>query len=145
MDNVSTQMQEARIKYRKKLEEFIKFADENQQHMDDLANGLDVVREYIIAINLDGVTSVDISIAGDHNVFKGLFSALRKLNYKPAFPPQEEKFAAWSGFFHSEDPANPVSVWVTFSSTKCKRVKVGEETITRDLYEIVCDETPETT
>jgi hypothetical protein len=33
-----------------------------------------------------------------------------------------------------------VRIWLAFSSTVCRRVKIGTKTVEQDVYETVCDE-----
>ena len=103
-----------------------------------IANGLIVVQEWIMRIHFDGVSSLDISVSGDHHAFKGTFGALSKLGYKPSKRPKEEKLSAWNGWFYNHDGDHPI-IWVTFSSTKCTRKKVGTKMVEQDIYEIVCE------
>jgi hypothetical protein len=119
-------------KKRKALKQYIKA---HSVQLSRIASGLEVVSEYIISINLDGVASVDVSVAGDHHVLNGMWAALRKLGYKTSTRP-EEKVAGFSGYWYKDEwPA----IWMTFSSTKCTRKKIGTKMVEQPVYEVVCE------
>lgn len=80
--------------------------------------------------------SVDLGITGDYSVLKAVFAAFRKLGYEPGERPEKAE-ATFSTYF--EHPAKEVRFWLSFSSTLCKRVKVGTKTQEVDIYEVVCE------
>lgn len=123
-------------KARKKQKKFTKkFTNEFIR----VADGLDVIAEWIVRFNVDGANSLDISVAGDHNTFKGMWAALRKLGYGTSSRPTEDKFSSWTGWWYNHDQDEQLPIYVSFSSTKCTRRKIGTKMVERDVYETVCE------
>jgi len=125
---------EAAHKNRVKQREFIA---ENSSELARVANGLEVISEYLMRISFDNTRSVNVNVSGDHHVFLGMFKALRSLGYDSSDKPKEEKIAAWSSYWHHKD--HKLRLWITFTSTSCKRVKIGTTMVEQDVYETVCD------
>lgn len=82
--------------------------------------------------------SLDFQAVGDRNVFLTFLRELRKLGYKPDSNAPETKQPIWSSFFNS--PRYPIRIWLHFTSTVCRRVKVGQKTELVDVFEVVCDD-----
>lgn len=80
---------------------------------------------------------VDISIAGDRHTLNAIFAAFRGLGYEPSSRPGTTPEASFSCRW--EHPDHECRFWLFFTSTKCTRVKVGTETVERDIYETVCE------
>jgi len=113
-----------------------------KQHGDEylrIANGLIVIQEYVIRFWFD-VGSLDIAVAGDHHVLNGMWGSLRKLGYDCIDRPTEEKVPSWCAWWHhKEDEELYPRLWVTFTSTKCTRKKIGTEIVEQAVYETVCE------
>lgn len=95
------------------------------------AAGIVPVNSYI---TLDDLS---ISVSGDKKVLEESYWLLRSLGFERPTDMPKKGDAAWSSFFYHPDGAK---VWFSYASTVCKRVQVGEETITRPVYEIQCGE-----
>lgn len=80
-------------------------------------------------------TSVDLSIAGDKKVLKQTWNKLRTMGYETSDVPQEDStgFSCW--WYKEDEP----TIWLNFSSTVCKQVKVGTKTQEVDIYEVQCE------
>lgn len=80
-------------------------------------------------------TSMDLSIAGDKEVLKQTWNKLRTMGYETSEVPEEDStgFSCW--WYKEDEP----TIWLSFSSTVCKRVKVGTETQEVDVYEVQCE------
>lgn len=104
-----------------------------KQNISVLANGLRKLQDKIVRVTIDPV-SLDISIAGDRHDLNAAFGALRKIGYLPSDRPKAGA-ASYSSWFHKD---GWITVYLTFSSTQCTRVKVGTKTQTVDVYETVC-------
>jgi hypothetical protein len=84
----------------------------------------------------------NISLTGDKHVLAAAFKALRARGLNTSSRPEKGQ-STYSAFFHPEgDSLNDCMVWLSFSSTQCRRVKVGTrtKTVEEDVYETVCDE-----
>ncbi len=140
--NVHLMMENAirqeRIDYKKRL----RFIKSNKDEYFRIANGLIVIQEYVMRFSFD-IASLDIHVAGDHHVFNGMFGALRKLGYNCESKPKDKIMASWCCWWHQEgcssyrDP-DP-KLWVSFNSTKCRRVQIGTKMVEQIIYETVCD------
>ena len=123
-------------KARRKQKKFVsKFTNEFIR----VSDGLDVIAEWVVNIRVDGSSSLDISVAGDHNVFKGMWSAMRKLGYDCSSRPTEKIFSSWQGWFYNHDQEDRLPVYISFSSTKCTRKKIGTKMVEQPVYETVCE------
>jgi hypothetical protein len=65
-----------------------------------------------------------------------MFGVLRRAGLTPRSRPQEKE-PVYTTWWNWEDGNN---VWISFSSTSCKRVKVGTEMKEVDVYETVCED-----
>jgi hypothetical protein len=83
--------------------------------------------------------SLDISMAGNKDVLNKVFGILRSAGLKPTQLPKEGT-VTYSTFWDSEkDTEHALRVWLSFSSTQCRMVEVGKETVIRPIYEVVCE------
>ena len=135
--NVHEMIEDAIASEKRTRRERKMFVKNHKDEMFAVANGLIDVQRYIIDLSYDGITALDLRVAGDHHVFKGTWSALRKMGYKTSMPVKDDKFASWSAYFHKE--GSDLSVWLSFASTKCTRKKVGTKMVEQDVYEVVCE------
>lgn len=81
---------------------------------------------------------VFVPVAGDKHKFLAFARLIRKHGFKL---PEIEKGA--TGFTRLEylgSGDNTLPLYFQFSSTACRRVKVGTQTVVQDVYETVCDE-----
>ncbi len=90
----------------------------------------------ILRCNVD-TNCIDIAITGDYTVLKAIFHAFRGLGYKPADRPKNEKLSSFSTYFEADD--RECRFWLSFSSTLCKRVKIGTKMVEQPIYETVCE------
>ncbi len=79
--------------------------------------------------------SLDLNISGDKEILKSFWHKMRTSGYETDYKPEENEvsFCCW---WNKEDE---VRIWLSFSSTICKRVKIGTETKEIDIYEVVCE------
>lgn len=115
----------------------------NQAELERVRKGLACIADIIIDIRIDGLTSVDVNIAGNTADFNRAWTALRVLGYEPVFRPEEgKKYANFTTFWNRQQgdkyDAYDMKIYLNFSSTTCKLVRTGEETTTRPVYEIIC-------
>jgi len=135
--NMQEMMEEAikaEKKERKKRKTFM------LKHKDEfivIANGLIPVQKQMVRIIYDGSEALDISLAGNHKVFKTMWKALRDLGYNCNDKPKDKRFSSWSGYWTKND--TDLTIWVSFSSTVCTRKQVGTKMVEQAVYETVCE------
>lgn len=135
--NVHETMENAIKEDQKKHKKMLKRLKTNKEEYFRIANGLIVIQEYVIRFSFD-THSLDIGIAGDHHVFKGMFGALRKMGYVCQDKPKDKLISSWCCWWYHEEPDQHIKLWITFSSTECTRVKVGTKMVEQTIYETVC-------
>lgn len=79
---------------------------------------------------------IQLNVSGGPAEIKELFRTFRKLGYEPTSRPKEKPEATFSCYFNREGCPD---FYLYFTSTVCHRIKVGTETIERDIYEVVCE------
>lgn len=104
---------------------------------DILGSMVDKVEAAGALVSISG--DLDISLSGTKEAFTLVLRALRTNGYEaePEYTPPASNQSYWSSFF--KHPELDLRVWFTFSSTVCRRVVVGKETIEIDKYEVRCD------
>lgn len=90
----------------------------------------------IIAVEHSGA-SIDVSLAGDRRTIARAFMAMRRLGYFLRTDRPKRGETQWVGKWSHE---NGTGVWMMFSSTVCRRVKVRTELVEQEVFETVCDE-----
>lgn len=88
----------------------------------------------VISVSLCN-NSVDISVSGGKDVLNTVFGILRKHKFSPDKRPDKPE-PTFSTHFNHDTGAR---LWLSFSSTLCKRVKVGTKTVEQDIYEVQCE------
>lgn len=107
----------------------------NKHHIKEVATALKKLE--IQSAKLDNYNTVDLNITGDKHVLLAIFSAFRKMGYEPSARPSDKPTATFSCYWSRD--GQELRFWTLFSSTKCTRVKVGEETRTIPIYETQCE------
>lgn len=82
---------------------------------------------------------LDIAITGGKAKLTEVFRVMGKHGFRLITDRPKEAESYWSGFFDRDQ----LRVWLTFSSTVCRRVKVGTEMKEIDVYEVRCEEEAE--
>jgi len=73
--------------------------------------------------------------SGDKAMVKLIWNKLRTVGYVTELNPAENE-VNFSGWWYMDDQPR---IWLSFSSTVCKRVKVGTKTQVIDVFEVVCE------
>jgi hypothetical protein len=99
----------------------------------------------IVGVSIDRV-SYNINVSGSRAELDILFGILRRAGLTPLRRPEEGQ-PSYSTYWYfdavgGEDllVTDKPCIWVNFSSTSCKRVKVGTRLEEVDVYETVCEE-----
>lgn len=82
--------------------------------------------------------SLDIHLSGDKHALAEMVRVLRTRGFSTANSPPKKGDNIWSAFFRKD--GIPFDIWFSFSSTVCRRVKVGTKMVEQDVFETVCDE-----
>lgn len=81
--------------------------------------------------------SIDVRLIGDKHKFLALLRVLGKHGMRP---PKIEKGATGFSHFWYPDEMPGLQIYISFSSTVCRRVKTGTKMVEQDVFETVCDE-----
>jgi hypothetical protein len=101
--------------------------------------------EVIEELNLDLATStrmlvdredVNFYVTGDAPVLKEIFRGLRKLGYEPSKRPGVKPESNFTTYFSQDGKP---TFYLSFSSTLCRRVKVGTKMVEQDIFEVQCE------
>ena len=82
---------------------------------------------------------VHVSLSGDAHAIADGVRILRTAGWKTDSAKPTRNSPQWSAFFSHENVIG-MSIYFSFSSSVCRRVKVGTETKTVDVYEVQCGE-----
>jgi hypothetical protein len=124
---------------RKRADHIIEWLRSNADELTRVEQGMIECKPFFIRAEVDIANeSIDIAYSGGKLVLKGIFKALRDLGYAPNTRPKDEKLSTFSCYWNH--PTNDLRIWLSFSSTMCKRIKVGTKMVSQDIYETVCDE-----
>ena len=80
-----------------------------------------------------------LTFAGGGDKLKAAWAALRRAGYNTESRP-EKGDTAFNAFWRKEGYA---AIFMMFSSTLCRRVKVGTKMVEQDVFETQCGELPE--
>ena len=103
------------------------------------------IARFVNEVNLSGASSarmecdtedVNFYVSGGADVLKEIFRAFRKLHYEPSSRPEAKPQSNFSCYFHLDGKP---TFYLSFSSTLCRRVKVGTKMQEVDVYETVCE------
>lgn len=130
LSELKTAVKEHKRTY-KMVNRLCKDNEEDLVHMEKVLKDIPIVR---VAFDTD---SIDISVSGDYMVLKAIFSAFLKAGYKPDSRPTEEKLSSFNTYF--THPQRPLRFYLYFSSTLCRRVKIGTKMQEVAVYETVCE------
>lgn len=123
-------------KLREKRERLKKFRDAIRAN----AGKLQTILDDFIAIGAEPFTDGDwihITVTGDKSKFLQFCRAMRKHGFDL---PTIEKGATGFTKLHFLGEGMEITLYFTFSSTQCRRVKVGTKMVEQDVFEVVCDE-----
>lgn len=82
---------------------------------------------------------INLSFAGDGRRLGQVWGELRRNGYAPNAHPKKGESQFYT-HWHKEGFS---TVWMSFSSTMCRRVQVGTQMVEQPIYEVQCGEMPE--
>ena len=97
-------------------------------------------------------TYLYLSFHGDKELFTKVIRALRTTGWRTMDPMPDANQPSWSSDFHlfrypegspDGEEVSGVEIFLSFSSTVCRRVKIGTKMQEVDIYETVCSDDPE--
>ena len=135
IDKLKQDLQESKEQLAAKINFFEKYKDD----MELLMVSLEPLGTSFIDTKLNH-NDVDISVTGTRTTMNTLVGTLRKLGYVANRTPVEGD-TSYCTYFYQGD--TDFRVWVNFTSTVCRRVKIGTEMREVDVYEVQCDDEEE--
>ena len=105
------------------------------EHRDSIISLLEVLKDVNIIRCVMDTGSLDITVSGDKAMVKLIWNKPRTVGYVTELNPAENE-VNFSGWWYMDDQPR---IWLSFSSTVCKRVKVGTKTQVIDVFEVVCE------
>lgn len=88
------------------------------------------------SIEVSGGWALHVRASGNGALLTEIIRALRTSGWKSEDPRPEANTDYWSADFYKEDTKG--SIALSFSSTVCRRVKVGTRMVEQDVYETQC-------
>lgn len=82
--------------------------------------------------------SLDVAISGDKHTLAAAVRIFRTHGFSTLNSPPKKGSSSWTAFYEKHDCE--LRWYLSFSSSVCRRVKVGTCTVEQDVYETVCDE-----
>lgn len=120
-----------------------KLIRDHEARLANLDNNRGLLQKVLDAMPTDSVKGVtvdvvgiDIAATGGRPILVAAIRAFRINGFESATKPIAGQ-STYGAYFHSD---KGLQIWFYFSSTQCRRVKVGSRTVTEDIYETVCDE-----
>ncbi len=132
-------------KFREKLAETRKKFDDVIAWHESNAAILEPVYQKAIDIGGDVATTDtygNITLSGDKHKLAEMVRALRGAGFRTTESPPKKDQTSWSPTYY-HDNLTSGWVWLFFTSSVCRRVKVGTRVVperTEDVYETVCGE-----
>ena len=111
------------------------FFQESRGDLEQLLNEVDLTKASSARMDVD-TEDINLYVSGATDTIKEIFRAFRKLGYEPSNRPEAKPQSSFTCYFRQLDKP---TFYLSFSSTLCKRVKVGTKTQEVDVYEIVCE------
>lgn len=86
---------------------------------------------------------VDVSFAGDAHKLAAVVRILRTSGFSTNSERPKPGSNTWYAYYEHPDCAT--KVWLNFTSSVCRRVKVGTKMVEQDIYEVQCGDISEVT
>ena len=79
---------------------------------------------------------IDLNFAGDAHKLAGVVRILRTAGFTTHAERPKQGDTTWHAYY--EHPECSTRVWLYFTSSVCKRVKVGTKMVEQDVFEVQC-------
>jgi hypothetical protein len=90
---------------------------------------------------MDSANYLSVTMTGDKDKLAAAFRILRGAGFTFTADRPKKGDSEWYAFF--SHTMCPVDIWFSFTSSVCRRVKVGTKTVQQDIYETVCGDISE--
>ena len=120
---------------RKEWKEKKAFYKENQADIELVSKTIDLGTATSARMGVE-TYEVDLYASGNVTTLKEIYKGFRKLGYEPDDRPTAKPVSSFRTRFRQDGKAD---WYLSFSSTLCKRVKVGTKMVEQDIYEVVCE------
>lgn len=81
-------------------------------------------------------SDVDVSFTGDAKKLAAVVTILRGSGFNTTAARPKKGDTSWSAYYNHPDCET--KVWLYFTSSVCKRVKVGTKMVEQDVFEVQC-------
>lgn len=100
-----------------------------------------LVKEFFSFANVsfDSSPNIYITCTGDAKVLHKAFKILRAAGYQHGGNPPKTGENTWCAYWRNENYPK-LTIFFYFTSSVCRRVKVGTKTVEQDVYEMQCGE-----
>lgn len=137
-------MDEVRAGKRREIEAIYRQLGEIELHIGDFSGIYTELLDKLSNLEFTRIapcaSDLTLNFTGKKEGLLQIWKVLRQLGFTCLNNPPTGKNPGWAGFFHHE---NGAAVYLTFSSTVCKRVQTGTafRTVQEPVYETVCEDT----
>ena len=123
---------------RQRADKLDKVMNDWREEIDKIEVALAGLDEKFVGARIDPTnTSIDLSYSGDAELLHSIFLMLGKIGYRAGTRPGDLPQTSFNTYFTKEGVK--LRIWLAFTSTVCKRVKIGEEMVKQDIYAISCE------
>jgi len=107
--------------------------------LDAVADKIDAIPALREKVNLSADTySFDLLLTGNKQDLEAVWGLLRKAGFECKDKRPEQSTPSWSGWFRKD--GHEGAVYLSFTSTVCRRVVVGTKMEEVPIYEVNCGE-----
>ena len=99
--------------------------------------------EIDIRFDANSSSSIEIPFTGDGDRLTEVWGLLRRAGWKLVSNPPKKGDTTFSGIWSHQSDNRFADIWMSFSSTACRRVQVGVRMVEQPVYEVQCGELPE--
>ncbi len=99
--------------------------------------------EIDIRLDANSSSSIEIPFTGDGDRLAEVWGLLRRAGWKLASNPPKKGDTSFSGIWAHQSDKRLADLWVSFTSTACRRVQIGTQMVEQPVYEVQCGELPE--
>lgn len=124
---------------RERARKRLQYHRKNRKHFTPVIRGIEKAGGLVrVELCSDDLT---INISGTKDNLVGAWRVLRKNGFVFSGQRPASNVSYWTGWFRKNEPDAGVeaAVYLSFSSTVCRRVKTGTKLVEQDVYETVCE------
>jgi len=99
--------------------------------------------EIDIRIDANSTACIEIPFTGNGERLAEVWGLLRRAGWKLASNPPKKDDTTFNGIWAHQSDKRFADLWVSFTSTSCRRVQIGTQLVEQPVYEVQCGELPE--